>query len=63
MRIAVLIPCFNEVLTIGRVTGEVQKEIPGAGICVYDNNSTDNTGAPICRYYCCMDLPRITGNV
>lgn len=45
MRIAVLIPCYNEALTIGKVIHDVQKELPEAGIYVYDNNSTDNTAA------------------
>lgn len=42
-QIAVLIPCFNEELTIGNVIGEFQKELPSARIYVFDNNSTDNT--------------------
>ena len=41
--IAVLIPCFNEALTVKKVIQDWQKEIPEAKIYVYDNNSTDNT--------------------
>jgi glycosyltransferase involved in cell wall biosynthesis len=41
--IAVLIPCYNEELTIKKVIKDFQKELPQAVIYVYDNNSTDNT--------------------
>jgi glycosyltransferase involved in cell wall biosynthesis len=41
--IAVLIPCFNEEVTIADVVREFQNELPGALICVFDNNSTDST--------------------
>ncbi|MGP8253154.1 MAG: glycosyltransferase [Terracidiphilus sp.] len=41
--IAVLIPCFNEELTIAEVIAGFQAELPGAQICVFDNNSTDRT--------------------
>lgn len=43
MEIAVLIPCYNEALTIGRVIDDFKKELPGATIYVYDNNSKDRT--------------------
>ncbi|MDR1089910.1 MAG: glycosyltransferase family 2 protein, partial [Prevotella sp.] len=42
-RIAVLIPCYNEEQTIGKVVSDFRKELPGATIYVYDNNSQDNT--------------------
>ena len=41
--IAVLIPCYNEGLTIANVVTDFQIALPGATIYVYDNNSTDNT--------------------
>ena len=41
--IAILIPCYNEALTIKKVIQDWQKAIPEAKIYVYDNNSTDNT--------------------
>ncbi len=44
-RVAVLIPCFNEAAAIGRVVAEFRAALPGAEICVYDNNSTDATVA------------------
>lgn len=42
-RIAVLLPCYNEGLTIGAVIRQCQKVLPQAVIYVYDNNSTDHT--------------------
>lgn len=42
-RIAVLIPCYNEAETIGKVVQDFRRELPEAVIYVYDNNSTDQT--------------------
>lgn len=41
--IAVIIPCFNEALSIKKVIEDWRRELPEAKIYVYDNNSTDNT--------------------
>jgi glycosyltransferase involved in cell wall biosynthesis len=41
--IAVLIPCYQEELTIGRVVADFKRELPQATIYVYDNNCTDKT--------------------
>lgn len=41
--IAVLIPCYNEAKTIGKVVSDFKATLPDARIYVYDNNSTDNT--------------------
>ena len=43
MKIAVLIPCYNEEQTIAQVIRDFQRELPEATIFVYDNNSTDAT--------------------
>ncbi|SFK16603.1 Glycosyl transferase family 2 [Halobacillus dabanensis] len=43
MRIAVLLPCYNEEQTIGAVIEEFRAELPDADIYVYDNNSKDRT--------------------
>jgi len=43
MKIAVLIPCYNEELTVKKVVTDFKKELPKADIYVYDNNSKDNT--------------------
>jgi glycosyltransferase involved in cell wall biosynthesis len=42
-RIAILIPCYNEEGTIGKVVRDFRAEVPDADIYVYDNNSTDAT--------------------
>ncbi|MBS6952640.1 MAG: glycosyltransferase [Enterocloster asparagiformis] len=42
-KIAVLIPCYNESQTIGKVVNDWKKQLPEAAIYVYDNNSTDGT--------------------
>lgn len=42
-KIAVLIPCYNESLTIAKVVADFKDAIPEADIYVYDNNSKDGT--------------------
>ncbi|MFN0140368.1 MAG: glycosyltransferase [Pyrinomonadaceae bacterium] len=42
-RIAVLIPCYDEELTIGQVIADFKEHLPEAQIYVYDNNSNDRT--------------------
>ncbi len=44
-KVAVLIPCYNEAMTIGKVVDDWKKALPEATIYVYDNNSTDDTAA------------------
>ena len=41
--IAVLIPCYNEELTIKKVICDFKRELPTAKIYVYNNNSKDNS--------------------
>lgn len=41
--IAVLIPCYNEAISISTVVRDFAASLPDAQIFVYDNNSTDNT--------------------
>jgi glycosyltransferase involved in cell wall biosynthesis len=43
MRIAVLVPCFNEEAAVATVVRDFRKSLPSAAIYVYDNNSTDRT--------------------
>ncbi len=43
MKIAVLIPCYNESKTIAKVVSDYKAALPEADIFVYDNNSTDHT--------------------
>lgn len=42
-KVAVLVPCYNEEKTIGKVIEDFKKVLPNAVIYVYDNNSTDKT--------------------
>lgn len=42
-KIAVLIPCYNEEITIGKVVDDFKNCLPNAEVYVYDNNSTDRT--------------------
>ena len=42
-KIAVLIPCYNEEVTIEKVVKDYKKALKDATIYVYDNNSTDKT--------------------
>ena len=44
-KIAVLIPCYNESQTIGKVVRDYHSALPEATIYVYDNNSSDGTDA------------------
>jgi glycosyltransferase involved in cell wall biosynthesis len=44
-RVAVLIPCHNEEVAIGRVVAAFRAALPEATIYAYDNNSTDDTVA------------------
>lgn len=41
--VAVIIPCYNEEITIAKVVRNFKSALPQAQIYVYDNNSTDNT--------------------
>lgn len=41
--IAVLIPCYNESKTIGKVVRDFKEALPRAVVYVYDNNSKDKT--------------------
>ncbi|MDR3424852.1 MAG: glycosyltransferase family 2 protein [Alphaproteobacteria bacterium] len=42
-RTAVLIPCYNEEITIAKVVADFRRVLPDAAIYVYDNNSRDRT--------------------
>lgn len=43
MKTAVLLPCYNEAISIAKVISDFRKELPDADIYVYDNNSTDGS--------------------
>ena len=42
--VAVLIPCYNEAVTIGKVVDDCHRVRPDATVYVNDNNSSDGTG-------------------
>ena len=44
LRVAVLLPCFNEEAAIARTVAAFRDALPGAAVYVYDNNSRDRTG-------------------
>jgi glycosyltransferase involved in cell wall biosynthesis len=43
LRIAVLVPCYNEEAAVATVVADFRKALPSAAIYVYDNNSRDRT--------------------
>lgn len=43
MQVAVLIPCYNEEMTVKKVITDWKQALPEATIYVYDNNSDDRT--------------------
>lgn len=45
MKIAVLVPCYNEEAAIAKVVTDFRAALPGATVYVYDNNSRDQTSA------------------
>ena len=42
--VAVLVPCYNEAVTVAKVIDDFHRCLPDADVYVYDNNSTDGTG-------------------
>ena len=45
LRIAVLVPCRNEAVTVACVVADFKAALPGATVYVYDNGSRDETGS------------------
>ena len=45
MKVAVLVPCYNEEAAITTVVADFRAALPEATIYVYDNNSKDHTAA------------------
>jgi glycosyltransferase involved in cell wall biosynthesis len=43
LRIAVLLPCYNEEAAIAQTVAGFRAALPGASVYVYDNNSSDRT--------------------
>ena len=42
-RVAILVPCYNEALTIAAIVRDFNAYLPHAQVYVFDNNSTDGT--------------------
>ncbi len=45
MKVAVLVPCYNEEAAIAKVVADFRAALPEAAVYVYDNNSKDQTSA------------------
>ncbi len=43
LRIAAIVPCHNEEITVAKVVHDLRAAVPGMVIYVYDNNSSDQT--------------------
>lgn len=43
LRVAVLVPCYNEAAAVAKVVADFKAALPDAVIYVFDNNSTDDT--------------------
>src|SRR5687768_7979125 len=43
LSIALIVPCYNEGMTIAKVVSDFRREIPALEVLVFDNLSTDNT--------------------
>jgi glycosyltransferase involved in cell wall biosynthesis len=56
LRVAVLIPCWNEESTIGDVVTDFRTALPSAEIYVFDNNSTDQSVARASSAHACVLL-------
>jgi glycosyltransferase involved in cell wall biosynthesis len=61
LRVAVLIPCRDEAVTIAQVVADFRRALPQARVYVYDNNSTDDTAAIAKRAGATVRLERRQG--
>jgi glycosyltransferase involved in cell wall biosynthesis len=43
INVAIIVPCFNEALSIQKVITDFRQVLPEASIFIFDNNSTDDT--------------------
>lgn len=43
LRIAAIVPCYNEEITVQKVVGDLKRAVPEMAVYVYDNNSSDRT--------------------
>ena len=59
--VAVIIPCYNEAVTIGKVVDDFRRVLPEADVYVYDNNSSDGTGDIARAHGACVKVERRQG--
>lgn len=59
--IAVIVPCFNEALSIGQTLDELKAALPDAALHVFDNNSTDDTSAVARRHGATVTSVKLRG--
>lgn len=59
--VAVLIPCYNEAITIGKVVDDFKRVLPDADIYVYDNNSSDGTSTIAAEHGAIVRMERRQG--
>ena len=61
LRVAVLLPCYNEEVAIARTVAAFRESLPGATVYVYDNNSRDATQAVAREAGAVVRLERMQG--
>ena len=61
VRVAVLVPCYNEAVAIPSVVAGFRAALPGAAILVYDNNSKDGTAEAARAAGATVRLERLQG--
>ncbi len=60
-RVAVIVPCYNEAVTIADVVRDMKNALPGASVYVYDNNSVDQTSARAAEAGAIVRVERLQG--
>jgi glycosyltransferase involved in cell wall biosynthesis len=61
LRIAILLPCYNEEAAIAQTVAAFRAALPRAAIYVYDNNSSDRTGAVAAAAGAIVRIERMQG--
>ncbi len=59
--VAVLLPCYNEAVAIGRTVAAFRRALPTASVYVYDNNSSDQTSEVASRAGAIVRRERVQG--